>query len=168
MVFGLPISVYFRSFRLSLRSYQRETAASYHRSSHHQQDRDQILRICFSNCSNALHSVFPKHSCRSTLHIRYLRQLKEIRFGSSLKPVKHVLQDTLQHPPSHSIAKRDHSRGEPFASLSQSLYESSWYVIFSSHNMNRNLVAQVTKLKGCVESAINSSDSDFIGISFRK
>jgi len=34
--------------------------------------------------------------------------------------------------------------------------------------MDRNLIAQVTKLKGCIESAINSSDSNFIGVSFRK
>ena len=106
--------------------------------------------------------MLPKYTGGSTLDERYPSQFEQIGFGSRFESVAHVLQRGFEHSPSHPIAEEDHAGREAFAGLRKCLYEPSRNLKAASDNVDRNLVAEVTKLEGRVETAISPSKIDFL------
>lgn len=59
-------------------------------------------------------------------------------------------------PPSHMLAKLDHSRRKALAVLRKILHSAPGHIVFSRNNMHRHLVTEISQLQSHVEATIHA------------
>ena len=79
-----------------------------------------------------------------------------------------MVEHASKHSHSHSIAKLDHTCGKAFARLREVLHEASGSLVPACDRVDRELVAKVTQLEGCIEATIDTCGISFFRISLRQ
>ena len=146
MVLGLPLRVQPRLLGLRQQQY-----------------RQQILGLGLRHRPQPLVPILPKHPGRPTLDERDPGQVQQVGPGAGLEPVDHVLERGLEHAPAHPVAEVDHARGEAFADLREGLHEAAGHFVLAGDEVDGRFVAEVPKLEGGVEAAVDAGGVDFRG-----
>ena len=81
------------------------------------QYRYKILRVRFRHSHETSESIVPEHSRGAALDKWDFGEVQQVRSSAGLEAVTHVLEDTLEHTPAHTVAELNRSGSEALARL---------------------------------------------------